>query len=89
MRTVTAILAALALTGLLGLAPAYATSEMVQGKCPVMGYAPNENLYVDYQGKRIYFCCASCPEQFNKDPEKYMQKLKEMGVELEDAPAQD
>ncbi|WP_029897630.1 YHS domain-containing protein [Desulfohalovibrio reitneri] len=63
--------------------------EMVQEKCPIMGYQPNEKLYTDYKGKRIYFCCPSCPEQFKKDPEKYMQKLKEQGVELQDAPDSD
>lgn len=63
-----------------------ALAEMVQDKCPVMGYQPNAELYTDYKGKRIYFCCASCPEEFKKDPEKYLKKLKEQGVELEDAP---
>ena len=63
-----------------------AKEEMVQSKCPVMGYSPNKNLYTDYQGKRIYFCCASCPEKFTKNPEQYLQKLEDQGVTLEDAP---
>jgi YHS domain-containing protein len=28
-----------------------------------------------YHGQEIKFCCADCPPEFNKDPEKYMKKL--------------
>ena len=31
---------------------------------------------VEYKGKRIGFCCASCIADFKKDPEKYMKDLK-------------
>lgn len=30
---------------------------------------------MDYQGQAITFCCKDCVKDFNKDPEKYMQKL--------------
>ena len=33
----------------------------VQTVCPVMGGVINKDLYVDYKGKRIYFCCPDCP----------------------------
>ena len=46
----------------------------------------NKDLYTDYQGKRVYFCCAACIEPFNKDPEKYIKKLQDEGVVLEKAP---
>ncbi len=56
-----------------------------QGTCPVMGEViTNRDHYVDYRGKRIYFCCAGCPEEFNKDPEKYFEKLDP--TKLENAP---
>lgn len=62
-----------------------------QGKaqtlCPVMGDPINRKFYVDYKGYRIYFCCSSCPEEFKKNPEKYMKKLRESGVTPEKAPA--
>ncbi|MGO9021886.1 MAG: YHS domain-containing protein [Syntrophobacteraceae bacterium] len=51
-----------------------------QTKCPVMKGKIDEKFFVDYKGKRIYFCCAGCVEQFNKDPEKYMKKMEEEGV---------
>jgi YHS domain-containing protein len=60
--------------------------EKKQTKCPVMGGEINKSFYVDYQGKRIYFCCPSCKEDFLSDPEKYMKKLKDEGIVLEDAP---
>lgn len=54
-----------------------------QSTCPVMGAPVNENLYADYKGERVYFCCLACPPQFAKDPEKYINKMKEMGQEPE------
>ncbi len=34
-------------------------------------------IVIVYHGQEIKFCCADCPPQFNKDPEKYMKKLAE------------
>jgi len=51
------------------------TQEIAQEKCPVMGLPIKEDIYVDYQGERIYFCCAGCPEKFKENPEKYLAKL--------------
>jgi YHS domain-containing protein len=58
-----------------------------QTTCPVLGGNINKQVYADYQGKRIYFCCKGCDEKFKKDPEKYIKKLEEEGVTLEPAPA--
>lgn len=58
-----------------------------QTTCPVMGAAINKNIYVDHNGKRVYFCCNACPAAFKKDPEKYIKKLEGEGVVLEKAPA--
>lgn len=84
MRTLR-VLAVLSLVFFLfGVLPAAA--EVKQEKCPIMGYKPSEKLFVDYQGKRIYFCCGSCPETFMKDPDAYMDKMREEGITLEDSP---
>jgi YHS domain-containing protein len=61
-------------------------SETHQTQCPIRGGAINKNVYTDYQGKRIYFCCPPCVSDFKKDPEKYMKKFEEEGVALENAP---
>ena len=56
-----------------------------QTMCPVMGDPINKKIYVDYKGYRIYFCCKSCPEEFLKNPDKYMKILRQSGVTLEKA----
>jgi YHS domain-containing protein len=67
--------------------PTAATAGKPQTVCPVLGGNINKQYYADYKGKRIYFCCAGCDQEFLKNPEKYMQKLEEQGVELEPSPA--
>jgi len=52
---------------------AVATTE--QTVCPVMGNPINKDIYVEYQGKKVYFCCPACKPQFEKDPAKYIAKL--------------
>ena len=54
-----------------------------QKKCPVMGGTINKNVYADYEGKRVYFCCDSCISTFKKDPAKYVKKLEDEGIVLE------
>jgi len=49
--------------------------------CPVMGNPINKNLYMDYNGKRVYFCCGPCPSNFKKYPEAYLQRLAQIGQE--------
>ncbi len=65
----------------------FSAEGKAQTKCPVMGWDIDKSKYADYKGNRIYFCCAGCPEDFKKDPEKYMKKLKESGVVLEKTPS--
>ena len=60
-----------------------------QTVCPVMGGHVNTNIYVDANGKRVYFCCRGCPPEFRKDPAKYISKLEKDGVTLGKAPAAD
>lgn len=43
--------------------------------CPVMGNEVDPTVYVDYQGRRIGFCCPGCDEAFLADPEKYLKKV--------------
>jgi len=51
-----------------------ATAE--QKTCPVMEGNPiNKAIFVEYKGKKVYFCCKACPEKFLADPEKYIAKL--------------
>ncbi len=46
-----------------------------QTTCPVMGGNINPNIFTEYKGKKVYFCCPSCKDIFEKDPDKYISKL--------------
>jgi len=46
-----------------------------QTTCPVMGEPISKDIFVEYKGKKVYFCCNACPDVFKADPEKYISKL--------------
>ncbi len=46
-----------------------------QTLCPVMGGKINKDIFTEYKGKKVYFCCPGCKPVFEKDPEKYIDKL--------------
>lgn len=51
-------------------------SETIEQKtCPVMEAPINKELYTEYKGKKVYFCCPGCKEKFEKEPDKYTSKL--------------
>jgi YHS domain-containing protein len=60
-------------------------AQKAQTTCPVMGGNINKEIYTDYQGKRVYFCCAACVPEFKKNPDKYLKKLEAEGVQLPSA----
>ena len=62
-------------------------ADKVQAKCPVMGGDVDKSKFADYKGNRVYFCCAGCPDEFKKNPDKYVKKLKDSGVVVEKTPA--
>lgn len=50
--------------------------ENIQTTCPVSGKVFKEKtVSVDYEGRRVYFCCDACPDTFNKEPAKYLEIL--------------
>jgi YHS domain-containing protein len=65
---------------------------MSQQICPVMTFGDigcsvtKHDIYTDYNDKRIYFCSKGCLEKFKKDPEKYLKKAEEKGVQFEKVP---
>ncbi len=62
--------------------------KKVQTDCPVLGEPINKNLYVDFQGKRIYVCCDDCIEKVNADPEKYIKEIEGKGIVLDATPVE-
>jgi YHS domain-containing protein len=53
-----------------------ASATPVNTKCPVSGEDIDASRTIVYKGKTIAFCCPDCEEAFNKDPEKYVAKMK-------------
>ncbi|MCX5709141.1 MAG: YHS domain-containing protein [Candidatus Omnitrophica bacterium] len=58
--------------------------------CPVTGEKIDEKTKVtyEYKGKIYNFCCAACPEEFKKDPEKYIKKIEEEKQESQKSEAE-
>lgn len=57
-------------------APANVASvATMQTICPAMGNPIDKNVYTEYKGKKVYFCCKGCVAKFEADPEKYLAKL--------------
>ena len=58
---------------------------IVNTYCPVM---PNmktvKDIFSDYKGKRVYFCCVNCRASFDRDPEKYVGLLPQFGAVVTD-----
>ncbi len=90
MKRLSVVLVLIALlVGLPAMASETQKKTQKQTICPICKMKINKDLYVDYQGKRVYFGCAGCPDQFKANPDKYMKQMKEAGVELYDAPESD
>jgi YHS domain-containing protein len=53
-----------------------ASAAVEQTTCPVMdGNKINPDVFVEYKGIKVYFCCSSCKAKFEADPEKYTANL--------------
>jgi len=52
-----------------------ASAAIEQTVCPIIGGAINKDIFTEYKGKKVYFCCAGCKEKFEKEPEMYLAKL--------------
>ena len=51
--------------------------------CPVMSdMQTNPEIFTDYKGKRVYFCCNNCKAAFGREPEKYLDSLPQFGGTL-------
>jgi len=52
-----------------------AVAAIEQTTCPVLPAPIDKNVFTEYKGKKVYFCCADCKKIFEMDPEKYVSKL--------------
>ncbi len=58
--------------------------ENIQTTCPVSGEKlENKSVYVDFEGRRIAFCCNKCVGTFNEDPAKFLSKMDTPAEKME------
>ena len=67
-------------------APVAATTAKAQTTCPIDDKQIDKDIYGDYEGKRVYFCCSDCRDVFNDDPNSYVQEMEDDGLVLEKVP---
>ena len=63
-----------------------ASADGTQTICPIMGNKITQECFVDYNGKRIYFCCPGCDKTFKEEPEKYIRQMESKGIVLAKIP---
>jgi Cu(I)/Ag(I) efflux system membrane fusion protein len=66
-----------------GAQPAAPAAPHPQTHCPVMGGEITREVFLDYKGERIYFCCPGCNEVFLEEPQKHLDAMRAAGVVLE------
>lgn len=50
--------------------------ENIQTACPVSGEKlKDKDVFTDYMGRRVYFCCEKCIDEFGKDPKLILSRL--------------
>lgn len=58
--------------------------ENIQTTCPVSGEKlEDKSVYVDFEGRRITFCCEKCVGAFNEDPAKFLSKMDTPAEKME------
>ena len=72
---------ALALVMFAGIPAMAGETGKPQSICPVEGGKINKEVFTDYKGWRVYFCCPACIDSFRKNPESYLEKMKAGGVQ--------
>lgn len=50
-----------------------------QTLCPVMDDKIDLAVFIEHEGKKVFFCCKECIEEFRKEPAKYVAKLPQFG----------
>ncbi len=58
-----------------------ADKEEFKATCPVSGAPAKEANYVEYMGKKVYFCCMNCPKKFKADPASFAAKANKQLAE--------
>lgn len=65
-----------------------AAEGKAQTKCPIRGGDIDKDVFIDHEGKRVYFCCPGCDTTFMKDAEANIKKMEAEGIAVAEAPIQ-
>jgi len=75
-------------------APAKSDKKLIPDKlttCPVsgdkLGGDMGKPFVMEYKGQEVKLCCKSCKKDFDKDPAKYIKKIRAADKNGKDAPA--
>lgn len=55
------------------------TTKGTQKVCPIRKEAIDPEVFIEYQGQKIYFCCPGCDKKFLNDSSLYFGEMKERG----------
>jgi YHS domain-containing protein len=50
-------------------------AELKQTTCRVSGKPIDKDVFIEYEGQKVYFCCKGCPPKFKATPNKYLPAL--------------
>lgn len=56
------------------------TARLTEGRqktCPVMGEPIDKDVFIEYEDRKVYFCCKGCDKKFKDSPNKYLPALYE------------
>jgi YHS domain-containing protein len=56
--------------------PKLADDSIAQVHCPVMGEPIDPAVFVEKDGKKVYFCCKGCVPKYSADPARYAGALR-------------
>lgn len=52
----------------------------VQGIKTSMAQATKDKMFTDYKGRRYFFCCNGCPQEFKSNPAKYAKTAESIPI---------
>lgn len=55
--------------------PPVLADSLTNTSCPVMTEAIDPNIFIEYQGRSVYFCCKKCIKKFEANPARYLPRL--------------
>jgi YHS domain-containing protein len=59
-----------------------AEGSKAQTHCPIEGGKIDKDVFVDVDGKRVYFCCPGCDTEFLKAGSANVKKMEKDGIKL-------